>query len=153
MLKSDLYRGWYLPSNGTIANIVLHDLDLNVQGHRFETLTSRKQWELSHKCVIGPLPRFVFAIEWHHCECCIPWPWRSFSWSNISCYAFAIKHAQSADVPSRFASTRTALAVELLLFLSSTGMHLMSSSVQSASPKLVNYSILYVATYWEQLPV
>ena len=26
MLKYDFYRSWYLPSNGTIANVILHDL-------------------------------------------------------------------------------------------------------------------------------
>ena len=35
---------------------------------------------------------------------------------SISCYAFAIIYAQAADVTSRFASTRTAPAVEMLLF-------------------------------------
>ena len=31
--KYDLHRIWYLPSNGTIANVVLSDLDLHFQGH------------------------------------------------------------------------------------------------------------------------
>ena len=30
-----LYRGWYLPSNGTIVNVVLRDLDHNFQGKQF----------------------------------------------------------------------------------------------------------------------
>ena len=29
MLKYDCYGRWYLPSNGTIVNVVLFDLDLN----------------------------------------------------------------------------------------------------------------------------
>ena len=38
-----LYKGWYLPSNDTIANVVLHDLDLNFQGQTFQVdiLTSK----------------------------------------------------------------------------------------------------------------
>ena len=32
MLKYDFYRGWYLPRNGTIADAVLNDLNLNFQG-------------------------------------------------------------------------------------------------------------------------
>ena len=57
-----------MPSNVTIANVVLSDVDLNFKGQTF------------------------------------------------SRYAFPIKNAQAADVPGRFASTRTAPAVELLLF-------------------------------------
>ena len=38
-----LYIGWYLPSNGTIVNVELCDLDLRFQGHKFETLFSRKR--------------------------------------------------------------------------------------------------------------
>ena len=26
----------------------------------------------------------IFAVEWHHCECCTLWPWPSFSRRNIS---------------------------------------------------------------------
>ena len=69
------YRFWYLPSNGTSANVVLHHVDLDFQGQVF------------------------------------------------SCYAFAIKIAQRQRMsPGRFASTRTASAVKLLLsdFLSIT---------------------------------
>ena len=47
MLKCDFYRGWYLPS--TVVNVVLCDLDLNFPGYKFETLISRKRWELSQK--------------------------------------------------------------------------------------------------------
>ena len=35
MLKYDFYSGWYSPSNGTIANVVLCDLDLHFQGKTF----------------------------------------------------------------------------------------------------------------------
>ena len=31
MFKHDCYRGWYLPSNRTIASVVLRDLELNFQ--------------------------------------------------------------------------------------------------------------------------
>ena len=35
MLRYDFYRGYYLTSNGTIANDVLGDLDLHFQGQTF----------------------------------------------------------------------------------------------------------------------
>ena len=72
-----LYRGWYLPSNGTIAIGVLRDLDIHFQGR------------------------------------------------TLSYYAFTINQPQAVDVPGRFASTRTALATELLL------LHLKSSPNQT----------------------
>ena len=83
--KQKLYDicSWYLPSNGTIANVVLHDLDLNFQSQKCETLIFQKRWEVSQKYVIWLLLRFMFVIEWHHCECCTSWPLLSFSRSNI----------------------------------------------------------------------
>ena len=33
------YTGLYLPLNETIVNVVLRNLDLNFQGHKFEPLT------------------------------------------------------------------------------------------------------------------
>ena len=47
--RYDVYRFWYFKSNSVTVNIVLRDLDLNLQGHKSETLISRKQWELSQK--------------------------------------------------------------------------------------------------------
>ena len=35
MIKYDFYRGCYLPSNGTIVNVVIHEFDLNFQGQTF----------------------------------------------------------------------------------------------------------------------
>ena len=35
MVKYDFYRGLYLPSNRTIVNVVLHDLDLHFQCQTF----------------------------------------------------------------------------------------------------------------------
>ena len=81
MLKYDFHRGWYLPSNGTIANVVLRGLYQNFQGHKLETLISLKRWELSQKFVIGLLPMLIFVIKWLHCECCIAWC--SFSRTNV----------------------------------------------------------------------
>ena len=50
-----------------IVSIIVLDLDLNFQDHKFETLTARKLWVLLQKDVIRLLQRFIFAIEWHHC--------------------------------------------------------------------------------------
>ena len=36
MFKNDFYKGWYLPSNETVANFVLRDLDLNFQEQNFQ---------------------------------------------------------------------------------------------------------------------
>ena len=41
--RYDIYRFWYFLSNGVTADVVLHDLDLNFQRHKFETLISGKQ--------------------------------------------------------------------------------------------------------------
>ena len=35
MLKYAFYRERHLPSNGTTANVALHDLDLNFEGQTF----------------------------------------------------------------------------------------------------------------------
>ena len=35
MFRDDFYTGCYLPSNGTIVNFVLHDLDLHFQDQTF----------------------------------------------------------------------------------------------------------------------
>ena len=36
MFKCDFYRVRYLPSDGAVAKVVLRDIDLNVQGDKFE---------------------------------------------------------------------------------------------------------------------
>ena len=43
-VKNEVCRFWYLPLNGVIAKIVLHDIDLNFQGQTFEMaiLTSKR---------------------------------------------------------------------------------------------------------------
>ena len=69
MLWYDFCTDWYLPSNGTDANVVLHYLYLHFQGQTF------------------------------------------------SYYALVIKMHRQRMAPGRFASTRTAPAVELLLFV------------------------------------
>ena len=50
----------------------------------YGALIFQKWWELLQKCVTWLLEKLIFAIEWHHCECCTPWPRPSFSRSNIS---------------------------------------------------------------------
>ena len=45
MLKNDFYRGWYLPSNGTIVNVELRDLDINFHGQ-----TSSGYFHKTGKC-------------------------------------------------------------------------------------------------------
>ena len=52
-------------------------------------------------------------MEWDYCECCTPCPWPSFSRSNI--FLCIYKKLRKKSCPSRFASTRTALTVELVL--------------------------------------
>ena len=47
MLRYDFYTGWYLPSNGTIANIVLSYFDLIFQGQIFQMHISLK-WLAKH---------------------------------------------------------------------------------------------------------
>ena len=109
---------WYLVSNVTTANFVLNDLDLNFEGHTFETFMSWKRWVL-HKKKRNTMQKLIFVIDWCYCECecCTPWPWPSFSGSTIFLLCILIKKiAHAADVPGRFALTCAATAVELLLF-------------------------------------
>ena len=40
--KNDFYTGWYLPSNGTIANVILRGFDLIFQGQIFQIQISLK---------------------------------------------------------------------------------------------------------------
>ena len=110
MLKYIFDRGWYSPSNGTFANFAHRDLDLNFQGHTFETLIFRKRWELPQKCITRLWQRLVFAIEWHHNECCTQWRWPSFSRSDVVLLSICYKKncAGSGCPRNIFASTRTA---------------------------------------------
>ena len=36
MLKHNFYRGWYLPSNRTIASVAFRDLDLNFPDQTYQ---------------------------------------------------------------------------------------------------------------------
>ena len=47
MLRYDFYTGWYLPSNWTIANVVLRCFDLIFQGKIFQMQVSLK-WLAKH---------------------------------------------------------------------------------------------------------
>ena len=47
MLRYEFYTGWYLPSNGTIANVVLHGFDQIFQGQLFQMQISLK-WLAKH---------------------------------------------------------------------------------------------------------
>ena len=47
MLKCDFDRSCYLPSNGTIGNFVLRELDLNFQGQTFRVaILTSKRWTM-----------------------------------------------------------------------------------------------------------
>ena len=40
------FRGWYLAANGTIANVVYHQLNLYFQGHTFQVaIVTSKGWQ------------------------------------------------------------------------------------------------------------
>ena len=67
-VTGDAYRVRYLPTNDVTANVELYDLDMNFQGDKFETLISRKHWELSRN-VWYALKNLMFAIECRHCKC------------------------------------------------------------------------------------
>ena len=66
-VKNDVCRLWHLPSNGVIAKIVLHDLDLLFEGKNCDTLIYLKLLELANKCVEGLLYNVIFAIGGQHC--------------------------------------------------------------------------------------
>ena len=49
LLTNDFYRGWYLPSNAIIANVVLRDLDLNFHGKTFQGgILTCKRWKTAN---------------------------------------------------------------------------------------------------------
>ena len=105
-----------MQSNGASVNVIRHDLGQNFQGHKFKPLISLKRREISQKCVML-LQRLMFAIEWHRCEYCTRDLGLDFQGQRLSRYAFLLlKYCTGSDVPGRFASTRIAPAVELLLF-------------------------------------
>ena len=90
------------------ANVVRHDLDLYFQGHEFWNVNGSKT---------------ARASELDNCERVLRDLGLHFQGQTFSCYAF-IKNAQATDVPDRFASTRTASAVELLLLKNNSWPHL-----------------------------
>ena len=66
MLRYDFYRGLYLQSNKTIANVVVNDLDLNAQGQTLQTaILTNKRWKWKHY-YCHQIGSSVFAIEWRH---------------------------------------------------------------------------------------
>ena len=112
MLKYDFYWLWYLPSNGTSANVILRDRDLNFRVHIWNV----NIWEME---------RAIAKMCHDFCQ-----DWSSPSTGEIenivlreldlhfqghSCYAVAIKNSQVSDVLGRFTSTSTSPAVNLLL--------------------------------------
>ena len=67
------------PSNGTIADVVLCDLDPYFQGHILQVAIKAGKSKHYHCHQIGS---HVFIMEWRHCESCISWPWPTFSKSR-----------------------------------------------------------------------
>ena len=64
MHKYDFYRGWYLPSNGIIANVVLYDLALNCQKSLNWNVNISKRWELSQNAPSnGTIANVVLRIK------------------------------------------------------------------------------------------
>ena len=134
--------------HNTTANVVVNDLDQNFQGQTFQVaILSSKRWKCKHYCEIGSQ---AFAIDWHHCECCTPWPWPYFQDHKLSCYALAIKMRRQrmspADscYPQNLASYRIYTAVVALTRTSSirrssspfftTSPHTSSSSLALRPP-------------------
>ena len=63
--KITFFRFRHLPSNGVIAKIALHDLDLVFRGNKFEIVISRT--EPAQKCM-GYIVDLKFVIEWRNYE-------------------------------------------------------------------------------------
>ena len=81
-----------------------------------EMWISWQWWELAKNAQVWLSYRLIFAIERDHRACCTPWPWPSFSRSNIFLLFTGYEKFAGSRFPGRFASTRMALAVEMLLF-------------------------------------
>ena len=98
--KLTLYRGWYLPSNGTIMNIVICDIDLSFIGQTFQAaILTNKGWKIQTLLLpsdkmsgichwLAPLwMLFIMTliyIDWHHCECCSLWPWPTLIGTTVN---------------------------------------------------------------------
>ena len=55
-----LYRGWYLPSNGTVVSVVLRDLDLHVRRSNIFLLCDHyKKDRWGSRCPPADLPRLT----------------------------------------------------------------------------------------------
>ena len=115
LLPSDRKSGtchWMVP----MWMLYIMTLTYSLKATHFEMWISRKLVNVSSSVYDFYRNRY-FAIEWNHCEWCTPWPWPSFSRSNIfllcNCYK---KIARAPDVPGKFASTHNVPATKLLLF-------------------------------------
>ena len=61
-----LYSGLYLPSNGTIANVVHHDLDLQFQGQTFSHFAFTIKYLRRQQMSLVDLPRLAWpAVQLH----------------------------------------------------------------------------------------
>ena len=62
LLKYDFHIGWYVPSKGTVANVLLHDLNLHFQNQTFSYTFIKKM----HRQRISPadLPRLARPPPW-----------------------------------------------------------------------------------------
>ena len=104
------FRGWYLPSNGTMAKVMLRNIDLRLQGYKFETLLSWIQWKSYDFCggyYRGTNGTIVNAIlrnlDIH------------FQGQAFSCYAFTIKNCSECECSRQICLDWHGPAVELLL--------------------------------------
>ena len=69
MPKYDFFRGSYLPSNGTIANGVLHEIDLYFQGQTFSCHAYAVKKIRRQRMSAADLPRLAWPRPSRPCSC------------------------------------------------------------------------------------
>ena len=145
MLKYDLHRGWYLPSNWTLANVVLRDLDLIFQRKTVHVaiLTRREKskhyhcHQIEHRIAPGWMLTYIFKIESYdfYSGWCSPSNGTivnvilhdlglNFQGQTFSCNTFAIKkmhrrRISPTDLPFDYHWSRCRVTL-VLLFVKST---------------------------------
>ena len=71
--KVKILKYWANISSTVRVSTIMHDMTVIYFDIPIEPSQKFVMWLLI----------LIFSIEWHDMDCCIPWPWHSFSRSNI----------------------------------------------------------------------
>ena len=109
-----------MSSNGTITTVVHRDLDLISEGHKFEIITPRKRGESSQKMRRLTFAEIDICCRMHGILVYVVLRDLDLHFQKVKVLLIMhllLKNCTGSGCPGKFVSTRTAPAVELLLFL------------------------------------